>query len=150
MRHRLSIARRPGHRLVWAVALLGLFTLPVEYRGGAEQPHPHGSYQLWFDAAHGMVDHHRRHVVDALAPAAAPIVAVDAGSPPVVIDGGDGPRLSPVSRSADRLPLLPGALVVVAAALLPGVRLAWPAAPALVGTPVRPETPPPRPAVATP
>jgi hypothetical protein len=38
--------------------LLSLLVMPVTYRGGAEQPHPHVFFQLWIDAAHGSFDHH--------------------------------------------------------------------------------------------
>lgn len=39
-------------------ALLCLLTMPVEYRGGGGQTHPHASLQFWTEAAGGSLIHH--------------------------------------------------------------------------------------------
>jgi len=45
-------------RLVRALALIGLFMLPVQMHAGTEQPHPHALVQLLLDASDGVIDHH--------------------------------------------------------------------------------------------
>jgi hypothetical protein len=46
----------PG--LLWALALLGLFLLPSDFRAGAATVHAHSIVQLWIDARDGVVEHH--------------------------------------------------------------------------------------------
>jgi hypothetical protein len=43
------------------MALLSLFLLPTDYRGGAQAPHGHSLIQLWADARDGRLDHHLDH-----------------------------------------------------------------------------------------
>jgi len=50
--------RGKAKRLVIAVSALSLLAMPVTYRGGAEQAHPHMFLQLWIDAEQGSFDHH--------------------------------------------------------------------------------------------
>jgi hypothetical protein len=47
-------------RLVFLAAALGLLTMPVEYRGGAEEAHPHALVQFWAEAGRGSLSHHHR------------------------------------------------------------------------------------------
>jgi hypothetical protein len=60
----LFAAPRPGGTstrfpyLVQALALIGLFTLPVQMRAGTEHSHPHALFQLLLDARDGVIDHH--------------------------------------------------------------------------------------------
>jgi hypothetical protein len=125
-------------------AVCGLAMLPVEYRGGAEEPHPHAAYQLWYDAAHGSVAHHhacaetpaRSHHAPAAPPAWA---AGEAGS--------DVPRLVGLSIGAVKVPLVATAIALLIAPAAMGARVVWPPLPVLVGRPLRAETPPPRPAL---
>jgi hypothetical protein len=44
--------------LLQALALIGLFLLPVQVRAGTEHPHPHSLFQLLLDASDGVIDHH--------------------------------------------------------------------------------------------
>jgi hypothetical protein len=45
-------------RLVQALALTGLFMLPVQMRAGSDRPHPHALFQLLLDARDGRIEHH--------------------------------------------------------------------------------------------
>ena len=63
-RPRLFAAVRPHGasawipRLVQALALIGLFMLPVQMRAGSDRPHPHALFQLLLDARDGRIEHH--------------------------------------------------------------------------------------------
>jgi len=127
-------------RLLVLLAALAMLTLPVSYRGGAEFPHSHASLQLWFDAAHGSTDHHRRfedgheeHAADALSPARA-----------TVLPAPDVPAISKLVSHE-----LPSVIAVSAVfgLVLARFRLSpvWAEIGALVGLSRRPEIPPPRP-----
>ncbi len=43
-------------------AIVVLFLMPVEYRAGATQPHPHAIFQLVWEASHGTPKHHHVRV----------------------------------------------------------------------------------------
>lgn len=45
-----------------ALAAAVLFLMPVTYRGGADEAHPHAMLQLWFEALHGVPDHQHAHL----------------------------------------------------------------------------------------
>lgn len=145
--------RRPaGSSRAHLLPILALLVLcavglsPVEYRGGAEQPHAHAGFQLWVDAADGTLHHHgagahRDDAPTARVPAANTSAAAEA--PP------DTPRLGALA-SAERAPLI---LAVAATSFLATAgsiraRTVWPPSLALSGRPVAPEPPPPRPGVA--
>lgn len=59
--HRPALSLSPGFtRLIFLAATLGLLTMPVEYRGGAEEAHPHALAQFWAEAGRGSLSHHHR------------------------------------------------------------------------------------------
>ena len=125
-------------RLAWLAALLGLLACPLEYRGGAEFPHAHAIFQLFYDAAHGSIDHHHDDgdpaTDDADNPPPAP-------HDPVLTPA--GARVSPMGESVD------GLVVALAAAAiwLVGRQGRWPEPPADRfgdGERPAPEPPPPR------
>ena len=130
------------HPIAALAAICGLAMLPVEYRGGAEEPHPHAAYQLWYDAAHGSVAHHH-----AWGEAAAEAHHAPASTPAWVGgDDSDVPRLVGLSIGAVKVPLIATAVVLLISTATRRARAAWPAARVLVGRFPRAETPPPRPA----
>jgi hypothetical protein len=129
------------------VVVLGLLALPVEYRGGAERPHAHATYQLWYDAAHGSVAHHHRwgatdvagdHVAEAR-PVSAAVTEPD---------GADVPQLVGSTIGVVKVPLLVAAISLLVAPPAVRSRAVWPAAPTLIGRSPGTETPPPRPLAA--
>ena len=149
VRGRSSTSERRGSgRLLWIAALLGVFALPVEYRGGAELPHAHAALQLWSDAADGAFDHHadsHRHRVEGGEADASPAGHGWAATSIVPAGDPDAPQLSPLTLSADRVPLLVAGIVLSVPPLHRRRRAAWSPAAVLRGAPPRPETPPPRP-----
>lgn len=141
-----ALLLNPLRRGVVLAAVLGLLALPVEYRGGAKEPHAHAAYQLWYDAAHGSVAHHHTGAIGhahraegretrAVAPPL-PAAAVEAGE--------DVPRLVTLSIGGTKIPVL---LTVVLVAILVSIRLrlAWREPRVVVGRTSPPATPPPRP-----
>jgi hypothetical protein len=132
------------HRIAVLAAICGLAMLPVEYRGGAKDPHPHAAYQLWYDAAHGSVVHHH-----AWAEVPASTHHPSATAPAWVggEDDPDVPRLVGLSIGAVKVPLVATAIALLIAPAAMGARVVWPPLPVLVGRPLRAETPPPRPAL---
>ncbi|HEV2067558.1 MAG TPA: hypothetical protein VGR08_12050, partial [Thermomicrobiales bacterium] len=59
--HRPAPSLAPGFtRLIFLAAALALLTMPVEYRGGAEEAHPHAVVQFWAEASRGSLSHHHR------------------------------------------------------------------------------------------
>lgn len=146
MRHRSLVAhRRSSGRLLWVAAVLGLLALPVEYRGGAERPHAHAAYQLWYDAAHGSVAHHHRGddhsgAAHAAVPAASGSAAVEA----VGAAATDAPRLVGLSIGVTKVPLVATLLVLLAAPISASARVAWPGLPVLIGRSPPVASPPPR------
>ena len=128
------------HPIAALAALCGLAMLPVEYRGGAEDPHPHAAYQLWYDAAHGSVAHHH-----AMGDAPTEAHHGEASTPAWVDeDGTDVPRLVGLSIGAVKVPLIATAVVLLTSPATTRSRAAWPAARVLVGRFPWAETPPPR------
>lgn len=145
MRHRPPTVSLSGRaRLFCLAAIIGLLALPVEYRGGAREPHAHAAYQIWYDAAHGSVAHHHTggddgaHRVDILLPRqdAAPVPTADAAA--------DVPRLVSLTIGATKIPLLVIAVLITTLFSTP-LRPAWPPPRFAAGRGPRPETPPPRP-----
>jgi hypothetical protein len=114
--------------------------MPIEYRGGADTPHAHASFQLWWDAAHGSTRHHVRPdapattTMAAAAPAKTPVASVGRGDTPRLYD------LTPVIELPTILLLVSALLVLLADRLEP----AWAAMAPLCGRVLPPETPPPR------
>jgi hypothetical protein len=58
----MSVGERFADTVSWsarlgALALIGLLLMPIDYRGGAEQPHAHSLLQLLLDASDGHLDH---------------------------------------------------------------------------------------------
>ena len=148
MRHRPHPASPCGRgRFCWIAVALGLLALPVEYRGGAERPHAHATYQLWYDAAHGSVAHHYRgEDADGTGDH-------DAGAPPALgtaaePDGADVPRLVGSTIGVVKMPLLVAAISLLVAPPAARSLAVWPAAPTLIGRSPGTETPPPRPLAA--
>lgn len=147
-----SGVRRPAgshraklHPILALLVLCAVGLSPVEYRGGAEQPHAHAVFQLWVDAADGTLHHHGDG-----AHGGAPIVGVPAANLAAAAEAPpDTPRLGALA-SAERASLI---LAVAATSFLAAagsirVRAVWPLAVALSGRPVAPASPPPRPFVA--
>jgi hypothetical protein len=125
-------------RLLCVVALLGIALLPVEYRAGADTPHLHASFQLWWDAAHGSTEHHPWREAGALS--AAPERAANPG--PLRTDRPEGPGLSKLTTLIEYPAMLTAPLLLFTLAL--GATRGWPAARRLVGRLLAPEPPPPR------
>lgn len=135
-------------RLALLGAALGMLAMPMGYRGGEKEAHPHAIFQLLSDAARGSVDHHHpgengtlhghRAGHDRLAESPTDVVISRAEADP------DLPRLTGTSSSRELSPILAAVAVL---AMLPVLVLA--AAPfrraaLLSGRPVWPEPPPPR------
>lgn len=120
--------------ILWALALVGLFLLPSDFRAGSESIHGHSLVHLLIDAADGRIDH--RHadndglrpvaVLDWLDPSVQDPAASDvrsAGS----IDVGEHQESTSVSSGVHLL-LVPLMLVPALVgprqrAIVPGVRL---------------------------
>ena len=135
------------HRTVLILATISLLTMPVNYKGGAEETHPHGVFQLWEDLSHGSIDHHhaghesgRRH--DESATRSAPAVAETAQADPDLPRLMDGTGPAPERPVAIVFGAAEGFLVVVRSPRL----VTTPARPA--GRSLKPALPPPRLALA--
>ena len=144
MRRRRRRANQPGStgaaRLLTAVGVLALLMLPVHYKAGAEQAHPHAAFQLWADFAHGRTPHrHDDAATDHTAHAGheAPFAAAVEPSP-------DAPKVSEATPPAERAAAF-ASLLALAWLLLPlgRPRIAGLAS-RLVGRVPRPALPPPR------
>ena len=134
-------------RLLAAVGALALLMLPVEYRAGAERPHPHAAFQLWADVAHGATPH--RH--DAGFPAVLGHEAHANHDASVAAWNGltpDVPRVSEATPPVERAAAFASVAALAWLLLIPVLlRIVGPAR-RLVGQPVRPAIPPPRPVAA--
>jgi hypothetical protein len=159
---RIANPRHVG-RLVCAVTALGLLTLPIQYRGGAEQPHAHAFVQIWLDAADGSFDHHRRAVADTQpnhahdhgANGAEQAGGASAERRPeparpraALADAADAPQLSEITPALDRISIVLAVAALGLALVLMGIAPAWSAPVAWAGRRPSPETPPPRRALA--
>ena len=60
--HNRSNNLRDHPWLLIAIAIMALLLMPVDYRAGANSPHPHAMLQLIYEASHGIPLHH--HAVD--------------------------------------------------------------------------------------
>lgn len=85
--------RRQFHldRALAALAVLCLLMMPIEYRGGAEEPHPHAVFQFWDSGNRDAFDHHGH------AHAAAAVPRADASEAPT-----DVPIVTEMTASAER------------------------------------------------
>jgi hypothetical protein len=131
---------------LYAVALLGVLTVPVRYRGGAEVPHAHAIFQLWSDAAHGSTDHHRRWRMGEAATRPTDHVAAGHRVTAAVVAAADPdlPRLSDLTSEHERpLLILAVATLGLSVALFRSAPL-WSGEPLPTGRRLRPEIPPPR------
>ena len=73
VRRRSCFGLTTWSKLLWSLALLGLFLLPADYRAGAGTAHGHSLVQLWIDAHDGAVQHtHDGHRESHLGAASAP------------------------------------------------------------------------------
>ena len=139
-------------RLLILSAVLVVLLLPVEYRAGAQQSHPHAILQLIWEASQGTPTHHVRA---AMHPCALEAVAGHAPMPdathrsaagpanryqPDVADAGDGVRMSSTLLAAAFMPWLTCLVRLVSRAdrcwLRPSMLLA--------GVTISPEPPPPK------
>ena len=128
--------------LAWAMALMALLLLPVNYRAGAELAHAHSLPQVLLDAAHGTVHHHGSGVADWLEPAVSDDAAVAA-----TMAGDEKPD---AGQQQDSAPATGGIhLLLVVAVLLAFSAEASPSVPVrprkLAGLVPRVLAPPPRP-----
>jgi hypothetical protein len=129
---------------MFAVAAIGMLTMPVEYRAGAEVPHYHIFFQLWIDASHASFRHHEPahdHANGLVQPGAS--VANGYTS---VSDDPDAPQLSTMTAPETRWAILIalGGLIIT---LVVGRKRLPPALPrSLTGRLLGPDPPPPRPA----
>ncbi len=126
-------------RLLYAVAVLGVLTLPVSYRGGAEVAHLHTVFQLWADGAHGSTDHHRRREEPTAArlPELGRVVTAAPVRP-------DVPGLTEVTTLPERSLIIPALTVLGVFLLLTQPLPAWGVPYPLLGRRLRPDVPPPR------
>jgi hypothetical protein len=120
-RHHALLSGSRRLTALWALALLGLFLLPLDYRAGANTAHAHSLVQLWIDAADGAVHHHHGEPMawfepDHSSPASGSLFAADEERP----DVGEHDDLTPTSSGVHLLlSVLPGL-----AAMSAGPRLA--------------------------
>lgn len=148
---------RQFHIETWHLiaAALILLTMPVNYRGGAELPHPHAFFQFWSSGDRDAFDHHGRRLSEppskqlkhaigfSLVRSTASVPSLSANSihPPP-----DTPLLSDMGWPAEHADAL---TVMLVASLLGAVwwvrktRIETPWS-IPVGHEPRPETPPPR------
>jgi hypothetical protein len=143
-----SRLRQPA-RLLFLVTAIGVLSMPVSYRGGAEQVHPHAFIQLWIDAEHGSFDHHHGGAANAANHRghdennAADMP--EEGTSPVSVEPGK-PLLSPPTAPETHdltlvaLAMSALALCVVGSSLVG--RLCR-----VTGRTIRPDIPPPRPSI---
>ncbi|MDP9359517.1 MAG: hypothetical protein M3R02_30375 [Chloroflexota bacterium] len=139
----LAAVQLKWSRTLYAVAVVALLAIPVQYRGGADLPHAHALYQLWIPGGYGLV-HHHPHVGERVL---SMNLSGEANGPPDVVGtraDADGPALAAMTTLAEKSASL---AVTVAAALL--LLLDRPAvsgqrACRLVGFTWRPADPPPR------
>lgn len=137
-------------RVLFTLAAIGLLAMPVEYRGGAEQAHPHVFFQLWIDAAHHSFDHHlARDLQPAAVTMSHPRSQAQPGKPIVGqeptfrSDDLDAPSLSTLLVPETRgIALMVSGDVLLA--MVARGRLPVPNATTLTGSLPRPEAPPPR------
>ena len=133
------------------VSALSLVGMPVSYRGGAKESHPHAFLQLWLDAAHGSFNHHNQQEVN---DQSTPITSSDRehvrpNQAPVIADGADddGPRITAMTVLEGRtLVLIAGTWLILCFGAA-GRRL-FAQGSMLNGRSPRPEFPPPRPSSA--
>jgi len=113
---------------------------PVEYRAGADLAHAHAGVQLWLDAAHGSVAHHRS---DGHGEMSDDSTGAESGS---VQSGAavDTPRWTNLSPVVERAAIASALVVVLTTALVARAVLTPTVTVALVGRSTRPESPPPR------
>jgi hypothetical protein len=132
-------------------AALILLTMPVNYRGGAELPHPHAFFQFWASGDADAFDHHGRRLSErphqpvgyslARSATSAPSPATNSIEPRP-----DTPLLSDMSWPGEHADAL--ALVLIAALLgtvvaMRAIRVEAPWS-IPIGLQPSPETPPPR------
>jgi len=158
-------------RLVHLLALTAMLVMPVEYRGGADESHPHPLLQVFADALEPDGEHHHdvaaipaapphRHrdvfeldpafddpgVTEVDGPAAASIYLAGT-APPTAIAANrfDGPRVVPAAESGDAASRL-AASAFARTLRVTGVVLwlAWAAVAGLRGLTNAPAFPPPR------
>jgi len=132
----------PLSRLAAVMALCTIGLLPVEYRGGADLPHAHSAFQLWFDAARGAIDHHSH--TTSQAPDDAGRFWHPTGEIGFAPATADGARVSFPTPPVDETSLMPLAVSFALLLLLLVSRPVWAQPGAIAGSAPRPDTPPPR------
>ncbi len=143
MRHRVAAVEVRGPRVLYAVAVIALLVMPVQYRGGAALPHAHALFQLWTHGGHGLVHHGLHAGGQALSLSASSRASGDTSAVVASADLG-GPVLTAMTHLHEKAA---GIAVVVLAALLLVLHrstLGNQAYIRLVGLTCRPSYPPPR------
>lgn len=118
---------------------ISLLAMPVSYRGGAEQIHPHVFFQVWIDAKNGsFTHHHSAHGIEHVHQHA---------SAPQTQETGTGKSDAP-SLIASLIPSIQGVSLVASAItefVVPRDALFWRELKAFPqGRRLRPDLPPPR------
>ncbi len=130
-------------RTVYALAVIALLAMPVQYRGGAALPHPHALFQLWNPGGHGLV-HHDTHAGERVLSMSASGKANSGSQAVVALADPGGPALTGMTTLGEKA----AALTVVAAAALLLVlhrpTVSGQMARRLIGLTCRPTDPPPR------
>ncbi len=139
----VAVVQTRWPRAVYAVAVIALLAMPVQYRGGAALPHPHALFQLWTPGGHGLM-HHDPHAGERALSMNASGEGNSGSRVVVAVADPGGPALTAMTTLAEKAAAL---TVVVATALLllldrptVGGQLAR----RLVGFTSRPTDPPPR------
>jgi hypothetical protein len=133
-------SRSPIDRRLALLAVLCLLTMPQNYRGGAEDAHPHAIFQFWFTGGHVTAEHHHggdHHDDDA------PVPSKTTGSSRFV-DNPDVPTISEATPSAERADAIGGVFSYWIVPLLFATLAIIVRTRPLTGLVIAPEPPPPR------
>ncbi len=143
-RSRIVGARGP-RRLLFALLALGMLSMPVQYRGGADFAHPHAVFQLWFDAARGTTDHfHMNAMSQAIAGTHTMHATVPERPAEVQTAPPTGPTIAGLTSGVEQAAAIGAALAVAGFVLFGHVALATRTTRVLTGQFLQPEAPPPR------
>jgi hypothetical protein len=137
---RSNRSRSPIDRRLALLAVLCLLTMPQNYRGGAEDAHPHAIFQFWFTGGHVTAEHHHgggHHDDDT------PVPSKTTGSSRLV-DNPVVPTISEATPGAERADAIGGIVNAWIVPLLFAALAIVVRSRPLTGLTIAPELPPPR------
>jgi hypothetical protein len=137
---RSNRSQSPIDRRLALLAVLCLLTMPQNYRGGAEDAHPHAIFQFWFTGGHVTAEHH--HGGDHH-DGGAPVPSKASGSSRLV-DNPVVPTISEATPGAERADAIGGIFSAWIASLLFATLVITSRSGSLIGLAIAPEPPPPR------